>query len=422
MTGHLKCMAYKWCKGGTENTKLLQSSNRWRKQSLPVVFGGKWHFDGVSNESTTCQRVTRGQFKCRRSLALPLALSILFLPFCLSDKSLVSPSCSFLSFCALFESICMPWPIFCFLLHHVACSAAPPFPLFSTFYLMFSFLPPPFAWWAAAKHRHCVSRNYFLHDHPHSRSALLQFLIAYSLRILPILLLLLLPLSRRFSLPLANCVNQFDQLTDSQRAPLWQTLIAPRQQRLWQPPLGLWLQLIGTVALATHPPTVPLTNSLPLSLSLFLFFSLTRFGSQLLFGLYRFAFQLQILQFMPRATRPVFLRPQISGLNAIYNISTAFGFRFVQQQQPQLSEEKCAPCELRPIYNARFEGLRRENCRPTGWTWTGRPGEWCPDSFSIHRSRQEAEPQKGVSQVRCQRSCSMNNWIRCRWRYNYIST
>lgn len=36
-----------------------------------------------------------------------------------------------------------------------------------------------------------------------------------------------------------------------------------------------------------------------LSLSLFhLFFSLTRFGSQLLFGLYRFAFQLQILQFM----------------------------------------------------------------------------------------------------------------------------
>lgn len=55
-------------------------------------------------------------------------------------KSLVSLSCSFLSFCALFESICMPWLIFRFLLHHVACSASLPLSLFllSLCFLCFS--------------------------------------------------------------------------------------------------------------------------------------------------------------------------------------------------------------------------------------------------------------------------------------------
>jgi len=75
-------------------------------------------------------------------------------------------------------------------------------------------------------------------------------------------------------------------------------------------------------------------------------------------------------------------------LNAIYNITRPFGFRFVQlqlqqqQEQLQLSEEKCAPCELRPIYNVRFEGLCRvdskttDGAKGTGNRWR-EPGECC---------------------------------------------
>lgn len=204
------------------------------------------------------------------SISLCLSLS-LFLQISSFSKLFV------FQFSALFESICMAWLFLCFLLHHVACSAS--------LCVSHSSLYPSLSLSAYYLHDEPLqntSINYFLLDHPQS---LCISAVARSTPPPFSFFSLSSPfshLSRRFSLPLANCVNQFDQLTDSQRAPLWQTLIAP-QQRQQQPRLGLWLQLIGTVALAnllslslTSPPPTSLSPSLSFSLStsVFLFDSL----------------------------------------------------------------------------------------------------------------------------------------------------
>lgn len=202
---------------------------------MAVDSGGKWRFDGVSNESTTCQRVTRGQFKCRRSLAPPLlptlSLSVSYSLSLSTCKSLVSPSCSFLSFPHSLSQFA--WLDFSFAFCFITLRALPLSKSLHPSLSLSLSLP------SICMMSHCnTSINYFLLDHPQSLciSAVagstpppFSFFSLSS----PFL-----HLSRRFSLPLANCVNQFDQLTDSQRAPLWQTLIAP-QQRQQQPRLGL---------------------------------------------------------------------------------------------------------------------------------------------------------------------------------------
>lgn len=164
--------------------------------------------------------------------SLSLSLSpTLFLSFC---KSQVSLSCSFLSFAHSLSQFA--WLDFSFALCFITLRALP-----LSLSLFFSSLSLSLSSYLHDEPLQNTSINYFLLDHPQSlcisavaRSTPPPSSSSFSSSFISFLS----HLSRRFSLPLANCVNQFDQLTDSQRAPLWQTLIAP-QQRQQQPRLGL---------------------------------------------------------------------------------------------------------------------------------------------------------------------------------------
>lgn len=397
-------MMQRWHK--TQNTKLLQQRH-WRRQSLAVDSGGKWRFDGVSNESTTCQEWQEassnvaGHSRCPFPLSISLCPPLSFsLPANLKFLWVVRFSVlrtlwvnlhglTFLLLCA--SSRC----VLCLSLSH------------SSFLLSLSLSS-----YLHDEPLQNTSINYFLLDHPQSlcisavaRSTPPPSSSSFSSSFISFLS----HLSRRFSLPLANCVNQFDQLTDSQRAPLWQTLIAP-QQRQQQPRLGLWLQLIGTVALAsllslalflTSPPPVSLSLSLSLP-SVFLFDSLwqSTFIWTLPFRVLVTNFAIHVehrAQFSP-LPRPVF-----PSLNAIYNISSPFGFRSVQQ--PQLSKKKNAPLVNCAQFIMRalkaFVAIGRGNCRPTGGhdSWTASRTDlagWMVRTRSLFIiPQQEAVRQKG---------------------------
>lgn len=398
-------MMQRWHK--TQNTKLLQQRH-WRRQSLAVDSGGKWRFDGVSNESTTCQRVTRGQFKCRRSLALPL--SPLYLSLCPHPLSLFLQISSFSElfvsqFCALFESICMAWLFFCFVLHHVACSASLSLTLLFFSLSLSLFL---FAWWATAKHIYkllfawpSTIALHFCSGSFHASSILLLFLLLFHLLLVA---------------PFASLLIAVGQLCQ----PVWPVD--------WLATRSFVANVDCSSATAAAASTWTLTSidwnscscfsALPRSLSYFsssrISFSLSL--SSICFSLWlalavNFYLDFTVSRFSYkfcnscRAPCPVLPLPRtvFPSLNAIYNISSPFGFRSVQQ--PQLSKKKNAPLVNCAQFIMRalkaFVAIGRGNCRPTGRhdSWTASRTDlagWMVRTRSLFIiPQQEALRQKG---------------------------
>lgn len=407
MTGHLKCMAYKWCKGGTKHKTFAAETLtktkfgcrlRWQ---MALWWRLKWIDNMPKSDKRPVQmsQVTRATPFPTLFLSLPLSL--------FTCKSLVSPSCSFLSFPHSLSQFA--WLDFSFAFCFITLRALP---LSKSHHPSLSLSACLlFAWWATAKHIYkllfawpSTVALHFCSGSFHASSILL---------LLPILPLLA---------PFATLLIAVGQLCQ----PVWPVdWLATRSfvanvdcssataaaASTWTLTSIDW----NSCSCQSAPPLAHFSSShlsptLSLSSSLYICFSLwlaLAVNFYLDFTVSRFSYKFCN---SCRALCPVFplcLGQLPPSLNAIYNISSPFGFRSVQQ--PQLSEKKNAPLVNCAQFIMRalkaFVAIGRGNCRPTGGQldWPGRVngvghGRY---SFTIHHTPSRGCATKRVSQVRC---------------------